>query len=105
MSYVQRVKVRSPDGQDCHITVSVQSDYAPTTAAAESIAVELRGAVSRILHDVMDAVPRKNGGTASDRRVTTKSAIYCGHANEVPSGRCDCPTDCYCMQHTCAGRR
>lgn len=34
----------------------------------------------------------------------TKSAIYCGHANECPSF-CDCPPDCYCKEHTCKNRR
>lgn len=105
MNYVQRVKVHGPSDGQYLVTVSVQSDHAPTTATAEAIAIELRDEVSRIMQDVHWAIPRKNGDATSDRGVAIKSAIYCGHANEVPSGRCDCQTDCYCMQHTCAGRQ
>lgn len=31
---------------------------------------------------------------------STRDAIFCIHANEVPQG-CKCDDDCYCKQHTC----
>lgn len=33
----------------------------------------------------------------------TNMAIFCAHANEVPS-RCPCESDCYCKSHTCKGK-
>lgn len=38
--------------------------------------------------------------------MSSKSALYCGHANEAPSGfilpngvlMCNCPSDCYCKE-------
>ena len=30
----------------------------------------------------------------------TTSALYCGHANEVPMA-CPCNANCYCKAHTC----
>lgn len=34
----------------------------------------------------------------------TRSAMFCEHANEVPTGACPCDKDCYCKEHTCKGR-
>lgn len=37
-------------------------------------------------------------------RAAAATAIYCEHANEVPTGKCPCPGDCYChgLGRTCA---
>lgn len=34
----------------------------------------------------------------------TRSAVFCQHANEVPTGPCPCDKECYCKEHTCRGR-
>lgn len=52
--------------------------------------------VGRIGWQGENTLPKTRGHGASAR-----SAIYCGHANECPRGRCDCPANCYCRSHTC----
>jgi hypothetical protein len=39
-----------------------------------------------------------------NKKINYTSAIYCEHANEVPAGKCPCPEDCYCKQHSCKRR-
>lgn len=33
-------------------------------------------------------------------RIMPKSALFCGHANEMPNV-CPCKEDCYCKEHSC----
>jgi len=33
--------------------------------------------------------------------MTNRSAMFCNHANEVPTSACDCDSHCYCRGRTC----